>query len=163
MWTTLYNGRNGVGIVVHQRFRDSVAEVQRFDNRLMKVVVTTTEQRLHFFSAWRAYSAIDFILVRYRDQKLVTDAKVVPYEIVATQHRPLICTMKVMSPKRMHDERSGPARIKWWRLKEKEETVTFRVELPRQPSGLCELSVDTSAVLQHQDIRTHYRRISVVS
>ncbi|EYC17678.1 hypothetical protein Y032_0030g2209 [Ancylostoma ceylanicum] len=55
---------------------------------------------------------------------------VVPYETVATQHNPLICSMKVMPPKRMHDERCGPARIKWWRLKEKEETVTSRIELP---------------------------------
>ncbi|EYB93755.1 hypothetical protein Y032_0179g730 [Ancylostoma ceylanicum] len=30
----------------------------------------------------------------------------------------------------MHDERCGPARIKWWQLKEKEETVTSRIELP---------------------------------
>ncbi|EYC09777.1 hypothetical protein Y032_0059g3047 [Ancylostoma ceylanicum] len=52
----VYNGspktRNDVGIVVSQRFRDSIAEVQRFDGRLMKVVVTTAEQRLHFFSAY---------------------------------------------------------------------------------------------------------------
>ncbi|EYC37918.1 hypothetical protein Y032_0757g2100 [Ancylostoma ceylanicum] len=52
----VYNGspktRNGVGIVVSQRFRDSIAEVQRFDDRLMKVVVTTAEQRLHFFSTY---------------------------------------------------------------------------------------------------------------
>ncbi|EYC32641.1 hypothetical protein Y032_0002g1012 [Ancylostoma ceylanicum] len=73
---------------------------------------------------------IDFVLVRYRDQKLVTDAKVVPHEIVTTQHSPLICTMKVMPLKRMHDERCGPARIKWWRLKGKEESVTSRIELP---------------------------------
>ncbi|EYB98255.1 hypothetical protein Y032_0133g1803 [Ancylostoma ceylanicum] len=208
----VYNGstktRNGVGIVVSQRCRDSIAEVQRFDDRLMKVVVTTAEQRLHFFSAYAPqtgcceqvkddfwmlldektaeelmedtivvagdlnghvgaakdgytchggfgygirnddgerileyadshdlvimntkfrkrpshlvsfYSGnvptqIDFVLVRHRDQKLVTDAKVVPYKAVATQHRPLICTMKIMPPKRMHDERCGPARIKW--------------------------------------------------
>ncbi|EYB87852.1 hypothetical protein Y032_0256g368 [Ancylostoma ceylanicum] len=38
--------------------------------------------------------------------------------------------MKIMPPKRMHDERCGPARIKWWRLKEKEESVTSRIKLP---------------------------------
>ncbi|EYC06532.1 hypothetical protein Y032_0075g943 [Ancylostoma ceylanicum] len=52
----VYNGspktRNGVGIVVSQRFRDSIAEVQRFNDRLMKVVITTAEQRIHFFSAY---------------------------------------------------------------------------------------------------------------
>ncbi|EYC30863.1 hypothetical protein Y032_0004g1817 [Ancylostoma ceylanicum] len=51
----VYNGspetRNGVGIV-SQRFRDSIADVQRFDDRLMKVIVTTAEQHLYFFSAY---------------------------------------------------------------------------------------------------------------
>ncbi|EYC09242.1 hypothetical protein Y032_0061g3230 [Ancylostoma ceylanicum] len=207
----VYNGspktRSGVGIVVSERLRDSTAEVQRFDNRFIKVVVTTAEQRLHFFSAhapqtgcckqmkddfWmlldektaevpmedkidvagdfnglvgaakdghrchgglghgtrnddgerileyadshdlvimntkfrkrpsllvsfysgNAQTQIDFVLARYRDQKLVTDAKIVPCETGATQHCPLICTMKVMPPKRMHDERCGLARIK---------------------------------------------------
>ncbi|XGW23662.1 hypothetical protein V3C99_005687 [Haemonchus contortus] len=42
---------------------------------------------------------IDFVLVRDRDQGLVTDAKTVPYETVATQHRPLICTLKIAPPK----------------------------------------------------------------
>ncbi|EYC22092.1 hypothetical protein Y032_0018g3706 [Ancylostoma ceylanicum] len=31
------------------------------------------------------------------------------------------------------------------------------LEEERQPRGLCELSADTSAVSQHEDIRTHYR------
>ncbi|VDP12653.1 unnamed protein product [Heligmosomoides polygyrus] len=35
-----------------------------------------------------------FVLVRDRDRSLVTDAKIVPYETVAPQHRPLICTLK---------------------------------------------------------------------
>ncbi|EYB99688.1 hypothetical protein Y032_0120g887 [Ancylostoma ceylanicum] len=52
----VYNGsskaRNGVGVFVSQHFRDSIAKVQRFDDRLMKVVVTTAEQRLHFFSTY---------------------------------------------------------------------------------------------------------------
>ncbi|EYC05841.1 hypothetical protein Y032_0080g1394 [Ancylostoma ceylanicum] len=221
----VYNGRNGVGIVVSQRFRDSIAEVQRLDDRLMKVIVTMAEQRLYLFSAYapqtgcceqveddfwmlpdektaevpmedtivvaghlnghegaskdgyrchggfvygtrnddserflkyadshdlvimnttfrkrpshhvsfysgNAQTQIDFVLVRHRDQELVTDAKVVPYGTVATQHRPLIFTMKIMPPKGMHDERCGPARIKWWRLKEKEENVTSRTKLP---------------------------------
>ncbi|EYB97209.1 hypothetical protein Y032_0142g2300 [Ancylostoma ceylanicum] len=30
----------------------------------------------------------------------------------------------------MHDEQCGPARIKWWRLKEKGESVTSRIKLP---------------------------------
>ncbi|EYC16287.1 hypothetical protein Y032_0034g2906 [Ancylostoma ceylanicum] len=63
------------------------------------------------FYSGNAQTQIDFVLLRYRDQKLVTDAKIVPYETVATQHRPLNCAMEVMPPKRTHDERCGPARI----------------------------------------------------
>nr|CDJ93628.1 TIR-NBS-LRR type disease resistance protein [Haemonchus contortus] len=75
---------------------------------------------------------INFFLVTHRDQGLVTDAKTVPYETVATHYRPLICTLKVASPKPKVAERCGPARIKWWRLKEKgnESAVVSRILLP---------------------------------
>ncbi|VDO97605.1 unnamed protein product [Heligmosomoides polygyrus] len=59
----------------------------------------------------------DFVLVKDRDRGLVTDAKVVPYETVAPQHRPLICTLKIAPPRLKQVERCGAARIKWWRMK----------------------------------------------
>ncbi|EYC40925.1 hypothetical protein Y032_0589g370 [Ancylostoma ceylanicum] len=99
------------------------------DHVIMNTKFRKRPSHLVSFYSGNAQTQIDFVL-RYRDQKLVTDAKVVPYETVATQHRPLICTMKVMPPKRMHDERCGPARIKWYRLKEKEEAGTSRITLP---------------------------------
>ncbi|EYC44370.1 hypothetical protein Y032_0463g1909 [Ancylostoma ceylanicum] len=217
--------RNGVGIIVSERFRDSIAGVERFDDRLMKIVIVTLERRIHFFSAYAPQSGcsdnvkndfwalidektaavpsedtviiagdlnghvgvtndgyrchggfgygvrnddgerildyaeshnliiantkfrkrpshlvsfysgsnktqIDYVLVRYQDQKLVTDAKVVPYETVTSQHRPLICTMKITPPNQKRAERCGPARIKWWRLREKEADVTSLIQLP---------------------------------
>ncbi|EYC32664.1 hypothetical protein Y032_0002g1031 [Ancylostoma ceylanicum] len=73
---------------------------------------------------------IDYVLVRCRDQKLVTDAKIIPYEAIAAQYRPLICTMKITPPKQKYDERCGPSRIKWWRMKEKEDAVISRTSLP---------------------------------
>ncbi|VDO20141.1 unnamed protein product [Heligmosomoides polygyrus] len=42
---------------------------------------------------------IDFFLVKDLDRSLVTDAKVVPYETVAPQHRSLICTLKIAPPR----------------------------------------------------------------
>ncbi|VDO61255.1 unnamed protein product [Heligmosomoides polygyrus] len=62
--------------------------------------------------------------------ELVTVAKVVPYETVATQHRPLICTLKFTPPRLTQVERCGPARIKWWRMKEKDAAVVARIQLP---------------------------------
>uniref|UniRef100_A0A7I4YFX0 Endonuclease-reverse transcriptase n=1 Tax=Haemonchus contortus TaxID=6289 RepID=A0A7I4YFX0_HAECO len=67
---------------------------------------------------------------KHRDQGLVTDAKTVPYETVATQHRPPICTVKIAPPKPKLAERCGSARTKWWRLKEKEAAVVSSILLP---------------------------------
>ncbi|VDO83020.1 unnamed protein product [Heligmosomoides polygyrus] len=83
------------------------------------------------FYSGNTKTQIDFVLVRNRDQGLVTDAKIVPYEMVATQHRPLICTMKIAPLSTRQIERCGRARIKWWRLKENEPAVTSRIRLPK--------------------------------
>ncbi|VDP21391.1 unnamed protein product [Heligmosomoides polygyrus] len=73
---------------------------------------------------------IDFVLVRDRDRSLVKNAKIVPYETVAPQHRPLNCTLKIAPPRLKQVERCSAARIKWWRMKEKEAAVISRVRLP---------------------------------
>ncbi|VDP56443.1 unnamed protein product [Heligmosomoides polygyrus] len=73
---------------------------------------------------------IDFALVKDHDRSIATDAKIVPCETVAPQHRPLICTIKMAPPRLMQIERCGAARIKWWRMKEKEVAVISRVRLP---------------------------------
>ncbi|XGW12141.1 hypothetical protein V3C99_013097, partial [Haemonchus contortus] len=77
-----------------------------------------------------AANFVHYLTVRHRDQRHVTDAKTVPYETVATQHRPLICTLKIAPPKSKLAERCGPVRIKWWRLKEKEAAVVSSIMLP---------------------------------
>ncbi|VDP54298.1 unnamed protein product [Heligmosomoides polygyrus] len=65
-----------------------------------------------------------------RDRSVVTDAKIVPYETVTPQHRPLICTLKIAPPRLKQVERCGAVRIKWWRIREKEAAVISRVRLP---------------------------------
>ncbi|VDO87363.1 unnamed protein product [Heligmosomoides polygyrus] len=47
-----------------------------------------------------------------RDRIIVTDAKIVPYETVAPQRRPLICTPKIVPPRLKQIKRRGAARIK---------------------------------------------------
>ncbi|VDO99442.1 unnamed protein product [Heligmosomoides polygyrus] len=84
----------------------------------------------HLFYSGSTRTQIDFVLVKDRDRSLVTDAKVVPYETVAPQHRPLICTIKIASPRLQQVERCGARRIKWWRMREKEAAVISRVRLP---------------------------------
>ncbi|VDP14549.1 unnamed protein product [Heligmosomoides polygyrus] len=212
---------SGVGIIVSERFRDSIVSVERFDNRLMKVVVAAKERLYHFFSAYApqtggsdqakdkfwslldeksaevpsedviivagdlnghvgatkdgyvmvdsamdrvmqmvslilivslkshnltivntvfrkrdshlisyysgsSKSQIDFVPVNDRDRSIVTVAKIVPYETVAPQHRPLFCTFKITPPRVQQVKRCGAARIKWWRMKEKEAAGTLQ-------------------------------------
>uniref|UniRef100_A0A7I4XRC0 Reverse transcriptase domain-containing protein n=1 Tax=Haemonchus contortus TaxID=6289 RepID=A0A7I4XRC0_HAECO len=103
------------------------------DSHNLAIVNTRFRKRdshLITFYSGENRTQIDFVLVRHRDQGLVTDAKTVPCETVATQHRPLICTLKIAPPKPKLAERCGPARIKWWRLKEKEEAVVSSILLP---------------------------------
>ena len=44
--------RNGAGIAISERFHDAVKEVNRFDDRLMKVTIVTAERTIHIFSAY---------------------------------------------------------------------------------------------------------------
>ncbi|VDP38364.1 unnamed protein product [Heligmosomoides polygyrus] len=68
---------------------------------------------------------IDFVLVKTELLSLTRR-----YETVVPQHRPLICTFKITPPRLQQLERCGAARIKWWRMKEKEAAVISRVQLP---------------------------------
>ncbi|VDO18578.1 unnamed protein product [Heligmosomoides polygyrus] len=47
---------SGVGVIVSERFRDSIVSVERSNNRLVKIVVVAKEQLYHFFSAYAPYT-----------------------------------------------------------------------------------------------------------
>ncbi|VDO19158.1 unnamed protein product [Heligmosomoides polygyrus] len=47
---------SGVGIIVSERFRDAIASVERFNDRLMKVVIAAERRRYHLFSAYAPQS-----------------------------------------------------------------------------------------------------------
>ncbi|VDP32466.1 unnamed protein product [Heligmosomoides polygyrus] len=44
-------------MIVSKRFRDSIVSVDRFDDRLIKVVVAAKERLFHFFSAYAPHNA----------------------------------------------------------------------------------------------------------
>ena len=73
---------------------------------------------------------IDYILVRRRHLLTVTNAKAVPYEAIATQHRPVIAILRIRPPQRQLNERTGPPRIKWWRFHEREAKMIPYIRLP---------------------------------
>uniref|UniRef100_A0A0N4WEJ4 Major sperm protein n=1 Tax=Haemonchus placei TaxID=6290 RepID=A0A0N4WEJ4_HAEPC len=96
----------------------------------LPIVNTRFQKRdTHFinFYSEENRTQLEFVLVRHRDRGLVTDAKTVPHETVATQHQPLIYTLKIIPPKPKLAEMCGPARIKWWRLKDKEAAVVSSI------------------------------------
>ncbi|VDO84698.1 unnamed protein product [Heligmosomoides polygyrus] len=43
---------SGVGMIVSERFQDAIASVERFDDRLIKIVVAEEQRRCHFISAY---------------------------------------------------------------------------------------------------------------
>ncbi|VDO84939.1 unnamed protein product [Heligmosomoides polygyrus] len=47
---------SGVGVIVSERFRDSIVSVERFDDGLTKIVVAGKERLYHFFSAYAPQS-----------------------------------------------------------------------------------------------------------
>ncbi|VDP30874.1 unnamed protein product [Heligmosomoides polygyrus] len=240
---------SGVGVIVSERFRNSIVSVERFDDRLMKIVVAAKERLYHFLSAYAPQSGCsdqamdefwnlldektaevpskdviivagdlnghvgaakdgyschggfgygscnpdgerilkyaeshsltivntvfrkrdshlisyysgssksqrDFVLVKDRDRSLVTDAKVVPYETVAPQHRPLICTLKIASQRLKQVERCGAARIKLWRMKEKEAAVLSRV---RSPTDRDRSLVTDAKVVPYETVAPQHR------
>ncbi|VDO82509.1 unnamed protein product [Heligmosomoides polygyrus] len=150
----------GVGMIVSERFRNAIVSVKRFDYRLMKIIVAAKEGLYHFFSAHAPQSGCydqgkeefwslldektaavppkDVIIVAGDLNGHVGAPKdgyscnggLVTLMTVAPQHRPLIYTLKIAPPTLKQIERCGAARIKWWRVKEKEAAVISRVRLP---------------------------------
>ncbi|VDO63056.1 unnamed protein product [Heligmosomoides polygyrus] len=43
---------SGVGVIVSERFRDAIISMERFNDRLMKVVVAAEQRMYHFYSAY---------------------------------------------------------------------------------------------------------------
>ncbi|VDO18467.1 unnamed protein product [Heligmosomoides polygyrus] len=87
-------------------------------------------ERILEYAESQDLTIIDFVLVKDRDRCTVMNPKIVSYETVAPQHRPLICALKIAFPRLKQVERCGAARIKWWQTKEKEAAVISSVRLP---------------------------------
>ncbi|XP_047118377.1 craniofacial development protein 2-like [Schistocerca piceifrons] len=225
----MYKGTRGTtndnGIVVSSKFDGNISEVQRYDDRLMKIVYITDSREIHIFSAytpktgqatsikdafWRMLDAktpevppedyintagdlnghigcrkeehtphggygfreknengqrildfseahnlaiantwfkkrdshlityysgtnttqVNYIPVRCCDLKDVLDVKVIPYKTVVMQHHSLICKLRIKLPTNKHEDHTGPARIKWWKFKDKEADIIAQITLP---------------------------------
>ena len=66
---------------------------------------------------------IDYILIRKKDRKLVTDAKVIPSEEVLPQHRIVISDVKIKSCK--VEKQSFIPKRRVWKLNERDVKENF--------------------------------------
>ncbi|VDP07980.1 unnamed protein product [Heligmosomoides polygyrus] len=78
---------------------------------IVNTVFRKGDSHLISYYSGSSKSQIDFALVKDRDRSIVTDAKAVPYETIAPQHRPLICTFNITPTSVKQVERCGAARI----------------------------------------------------
>ena len=93
------------------------------------------EQRVTFKSGGRC-SQVDYILCRRVNLKYVSDCKVVVGESITSQHRTVVCRMRLVV-KEKKSVRLEP-KIKWWRLKEKDCQIKFRDEVTQALGGVEE-------------------------
>ncbi|XP_037774423.1 uncharacterized protein LOC119570976 [Penaeus monodon] len=71
-------------------------------------------------------SQIDYILCRSYD-KNTKDCKVILGETITNQHRPVICTLKVVKSK--PQTKSRTQKIKWWKLKKRRAEMILQIRL----------------------------------
>ena len=69
---------------------------------------------------------IDYIFIRKKDRKLVTDAKVIPSEEVLPQHRIVISDVKIKSCK--VEKQSFIPQRRVWKLNERDVKENFAVD-----------------------------------
>ena len=126
-------GRYGVG---ERNFEGQM--VVDFVKRMRMAVVNTyfkkrEEHRVTYKSGGRE-SQLDYILCKRECLKDVEDCKVVTNESVARQHRLVVCRMTLKKKRRQRTERTI-ARIKWWKVKNRDLGVKFKDEVIRLMNG----------------------------
>ncbi|VDP06179.1 unnamed protein product [Heligmosomoides polygyrus] len=95
-----YSCHGGFGNGSHSADGEHILEYAESHNfTIMKTVFRKRDSHFISFCSGSSRTQIDFVLVKDRDRKLDTDAKVVLYESVASQHRPLIYTLKMTPPR----------------------------------------------------------------
>lgn len=126
------HGGRGVGA----RNADGIKLLEFGDRHDLSILNTHFKKRksqLLTYHSGKHHSQLDYLLVRSKDRRLVKDTKVFPSECVASQHKPVICDVWMMK-----DDMSGikkkelmkvERRVKWWKLRDKEERDKFAVEV----------------------------------
>ncbi|KAI5106337.1 hypothetical protein C0J45_4034 [Silurus meridionalis] len=109
-----------------------------FAKRMEMAVMNTyfkkkEDHRVTYKSGGRC-TQVDYVLCRRCNLKEIGDCKVLVGDSVARQHRMVVCRMVLEAKKKRRKVRIE-RRIRWWKLKEEECSVRFRVEVRERLSG----------------------------
>ncbi|KAK3896219.1 hypothetical protein Pcinc_000141 [Petrolisthes cinctipes] len=113
------------------------------DMLVANTVFKKRESHLVTYESGTAKTRVDYLLVRKKDRKLLSDVKVIPSEEIVTQHKPVVCDFKVK--KVCQVKRKFIPRRKIWRLNEEQVKREFKDQVdellgtnPRSASGSVE-------------------------
>ncbi|KAK3893367.1 hypothetical protein Pcinc_002801 [Petrolisthes cinctipes] len=113
------------------------------DMLVANTVFKKRESHLVTYESGTAKTQVDYLLVRKKDRKLLSDVKVIPSEEIVTQHKPVVCDFKVK--KVCQVKRKFIPRRKIWRLNEEQVKREFKDQVdellgtnPRTASGSVE-------------------------
>jgi len=85
------------------------------------------EDHLVTFKSSSCKTQIDYFLTRKENRRSCKDCKVIPSELLGTQHRLLVLDAEFKYPRRTK-RRAGEPKIKWWTLtQEKARLIAERI------------------------------------
>uniref|UniRef100_A0A914W7K1 Endonuclease/exonuclease/phosphatase domain-containing protein n=1 Tax=Plectus sambesii TaxID=2011161 RepID=A0A914W7K1_9BILA len=82
------------------------------------------------YTSGNNHSQIDFVLIQRRDSTIVTNTKVIPSDCLILQHKLLVTDMKISTQRRRGGGVTGPAMIKWWKLRDHKAAIINNIIFP---------------------------------
>ena len=106
-----------------------------FDITIGNSLFKKREDHLMTFRSGSCRMQIDYCLIRANHRSLCRDCKVIPSEILGTQHRLLVMDM-VIKGFRVKRRSRGVARVRWWNLTRENATkLSKKIRLDQKPVG----------------------------
>ena len=148
-------GRHGFG----SRNEDG-EKLLEFAGSLDLVVLNTffrkRESQTVTYESGRHRSQIDFVLVHQSSLKYVMDCKVLPNEIIAPQHRPVVADFRFTKKATTKIRTTGDARIKWWKTREQSSEQACKDIVKAIP----EINPTVSAAVNWQQCADAVRKVA---